>query len=223
MKLANPQWVNTLEWDSCHPGELCLEDPEEYRMVTADLTAQEEGEEGELVFSEDGKICSLQKEGILIRDLWNIDVNQKKLLTGVTKQLSAIAQEEYYGESIKILDRIGSLLEDLIRDAMLPVEWDLPTDLIPVMKAFGVRLESSEDPFERLVDYVRLCREYLHTRFLVLIGVRSFLSQEECCCLCRDLSAAGIPVLFVEPVSRPLPENGSRLLVDRDHCELRYP
>ena len=223
MKLANPQWTNTLQWDCCHPGELCLEAPDDYREVVADLTAQETGEEGTLVFSQEGKICALAKEGLLIRDLWSVDVNQKKLLTGVLKQLTAMVQDEYYTEIAELNCRIGELLEHLTQDSMLPLEWDLPSDALPILKAFGVRLEVSEDPFERLVDYVRLSREFLHIHFLVLIGIRSFLSENACDALCRDLSAAGIAVLFVEPSCRSLPENGNRLVIDEDHCELRYP
>ena len=223
MKLASPAWVNTLEWDSCHPAELCLEDPDDYRKIVSDLTAQEAGEDGELVFSQDGRICPLAKEGLLIRDLWSVDINQKKLLTGVLKRVTATAQDEYYPEIADIHSRIGDLLEHLTEDFMLPLEWDMPSDIQPVLKAFGLRLEASEDPFERIVDYVRLCREYLRIHFLVLVGIRCFLSNEAFDSLCRDLAAAGISVLFVEPECRILPENGTRLVIDRDRCELGYP
>ena len=223
MKLSNPQWSNTLQWGPCHPGELCLEDPDEYRNIVADLTAQEMGEEGTLVFSREGEICSLAKDGLLIRDLWTVDVNHKKLLSGVMKRLASIVQDEYYPEAIDIFRRIGELLEQLSQDSMLPLEWDIPADSQPIMKAFGLRLENAEDPFERLVDYVRLCREYLHIHFVILIGVRDFLSENAWASLCRDLSAAGVAVLFIEPCSRTRSVGCSRLIIDRDHCELRYP
>ena len=223
MKLAGSQWTNTLEWDCCHPAELCLENPNDYREVVTDLTAQENGEDGRLIFSRGGKICSLAKEGLLIRDLWSVDINQKKLLTGVLKQLTAMSQDEYYTEIADLNSRIGKLLDRLVQDSMLPLEWELPSDILPILKSFGVRLDAAEDPFERLVDYVRLCREYLHTQFLVLIGIRSFLSDDACEALCRDLSAAGVEVLFVEPFCKPLLKNGNRLVIDGDHCELRYP
>ena len=220
MKLANPQWVNTIQWDACHPAELCLENPDEYRLIVEDITLQSAGENGDLVFSDDNHILSLVKDSISIRDLWSVDLNQKKILTGVYKQLSMLSYEEYYGETMELLGMMGNLLERLRQDSMQSLEWDVPVELNPILKAFGVRLESSENLFERLVDYIRLCHEFLHIRLAILVGVRSFLPDADCNHLCRDIAATGVSVLFVEPYCRSILENGVRLTIDQDHCEL---
>ncbi len=220
MKLASPQWTSVLEWDVCHPASLILENPQDYREIVGDISLQAEGEEGQLVFSREGNICSFMKEGLLIRDLWSVDVNQKKLLTGVCRQLVQIGQEEYYPQVTELLQECEELLEKLARDAMLSLEWESPTDLAPVLKAVGIRLESSEDPIDRLLDYVHLCQEFLHIRFVVLVGVRTMLTTQECSALCRDFAAAQLPVLFVDPFEKAMAEGERRLVIDADRCEL---
>ncbi len=220
MKLANNHWCSTLEWDTTHPGSLILEKPEDYREIVGDLSAQSNGGEGILVFSDQGNLFSLGKEGILVRDLWSVDVNQKKLLAGVCRSLTQLVQEEHYQELFSLLQQCETILSALQQESMLPLEWETPVDISPIFKALGVHLEAADDPFERLVDYIRLCQEFLHSRFAVLVGLRSYLTDREWTALCYDFSACGIPVLFVDPAAGALQENEKRLVIDIDRCEL---
>lgn len=220
MKLANPDWINTLTWDYLHPASLILESPEDYKAAVSDLTVQMAGGEGTLVLSENGEICSLQKTGLLVRDLWSVDINQKKLLNGVYKQVNLIGQEDHYAEIAAVMGSCENLMQQVTQELMLPMEWDIPADLTPLMKALGVRLEPAEDPVERLVDYAHLSQEFLHIRFLILIGIRSFLTDSECNALCRDFIASELPVLLVDPVCRPCVTGEIRLIIDAEHCEI---
>lgn len=220
MKLAASSWVNTLQWDACHPGSLILEDPCLFRQAAEDLAKQELGEDGKLVFSEDGELLSLARDGLLIRDLWAMDLNQKKLLTGVQKQLVKIGQEEYFSEILTLQEQLEQLLQGVMKDSMLPLLWDPPANILPFLKAVSLRLETPEDPFERLIDLVRLSREFLHIRFLVLLGQRAFLTERECCALCRDLANAQVPVLFIDSGVRYRMAGERQLILDLDHCEL---
>lgn len=223
MKLAHPQWVNTLEWDSMHPASLILENPDLYRSVVQDLSMQAEGSEGELVFSENSIPCSIAKEGILVRDIWSIDLNQKKLLSGVYRRLTHLAQEEYYTQLCQVIHQGTLLVEELERDSMLSLSWEPPADMGALLKAYGVRLDCSEDPFERLLEYAQLAKEFLGIHFLVLVGVRSFLTDEACTALCRELACYELSVLWVEPACRELLNHEVRLIIDKDLCELRFP
>lgn len=221
MKLAYPEWTTVLEWDALHPGSLVIEHPQSYLRIVSDLTAQEEGE-GELVFSEKGQILSLKKSALLIRDLWSVDVNQKKLLNGVLGELKKLAREEYEADVQKLLFDMSALLTSLSQDTMLPLIWEEQPDIISLLKAMDVRLESSDSPFDRLLDYVNLAQLYLHTRLVILVGVRAFLTGEEFEALCRDFSSRELQVLFVDGSSYPMLANEKRLLIDSDLCELLF-
>lgn len=223
MKLAHPDWNHTLEWDSLHPGSLVLEHPLLYRAVTEDLVRQERGEEGVVVLSEGSHLCTLHHEGILVRDLWSVDVNAKKLLHGVYRCLNQLLQEEHYDQLLEMQSQMTALLEKVSEETMLPLEWELPEDAMPMLKAYGVSLEEEEDLLGRLVDMVRLSKEYLKSRFLILIGVRSFWTEAETEAFCRDLAAMAVPVLFLDPVEQKRMEGERRLVIDADQCELSFP
>lgn len=223
MKLAYPDWNHTLEWDELHPGSLVLEHPLIYRAVTEDLTGQEAGEEGLVVISEENQLCSLHQTGLLVRDLWSVEMNTKKLLNSVYRYLNRIVQEEHYDRLVEMQMQMTTLMEELSAETMLPLEWKMPDDCLPILKALGVFLEEDQDPFGRLVDMVRLSKEYLNIRFLVLVGIRSFLTEEETRAFCKDLAAMSVPVLFIDPMEQKRMEGEHRLVIDTDQCELSFP
>lgn len=219
MKMAHPDWVSVLEWDVLHPGSLVIEHPQTYLRVVSDLTMQEDGE-GEVVFSEKGEILSLKKSALLIRDLWAVDVNQKKLLNGVFGELKKIAREDYEAEVQTIFMEISALLNGLMQDSMLPLLWDEQPDITALFKAMDVKTESVISPFDRLVDYVNLAQAYLHTKLVILVGVRGFLTMSEFEALCGDFANRGMNVLFIDGTAYPMTANERRLLIDFDRCEM---
>ncbi len=220
MKFAYPDFVNTLSWDALHPASLVLEYPQNYLQIVADLTAQVDGGEGNVIFSENGELISPAKSALLVRDLWSVDVNQKKLLNGVLHSLKQISQEEYYEETQELLQNMMHLVEQLAQDAMLPLVWEDTPDVSVIFKALGVHLDTAEDPFDRLIDYVRLAQEFLQSKLLILAGVRGYFTQDEVTALCRDLAAAEMPVLFIDSVCYPMIAGEVRLVLDTDYCEL---
>lgn len=223
MKLANADWTNTLSWDALHPGSLVLEHPNLFLQVVSDLTEQMDGEEGKLIFSTGLDQISLAKDALLIRDLWSVDVNQKKLLNGVLAKLKSLAREEYEVEIQHILSKLNQLMEGILQTSMLPLVWDDTPDVQTIFKVMGLQLENVEDPVERLVDYVRLAQEFLHTKLVVLVGARGFLTYDCASALCEDFRSAELPVLFVDGTVYPLLPGEKRLLIDSDYCELLLP
>ena len=81
-------------------------------------------------------------------------------------------------------------------------------------------MESSQEPFERLLDYVGLAQVYLHIKLVVLVGIRDFLTEAEFEELCRDFAGRELPVLFVDGSEFPMAKEERRLLIDSDQCEL---
>lgn len=222
MKMAHPELVSVLEWDALHPGSLIIEHPQTYLRFVCDLTEQESGGDGEIVFSEKGQILSVQKSVLLIRDLWSVDVNQKKLLNGVFGELKRIAREEYEAEVQALLRGMSSLLSDLSCDSMLPLTWEEQPDITALFKAMDLKSDVAAAPFDRLLDYVNLAQMYLHVKLVALVGVRGFLTEAELEALCRDFAVRELPVLFVDGAEYPIAKGERRLLIDSDQCELLF-
>lgn len=121
-----------------------------------------------------------------------------------------------------IFMEISSLLKDLMQDSMLPLLWEEQPDITTLFKLMDVRMETAGTPFERLLDYVNLAQAYLHTKLVILVGVRGFLTMDEFEALCRDFMSRALCVLFIDGTAYPMLANEKRLLIDSDRCELLF-
>ncbi len=222
MKIAHPELIHTLEWDALHPAGLVIEHPTTFLQFVSDLTVQEEGGEGLFVISEKEQILSVAKSVLLVRDLWALDINQKKLLNGVLGQLKQIAQEEHYPAVQEISSKMSQLIFSLMQESMLPLVWDEQIDAAAIFRVMGVRMDSPSEPFERLVDYVHLAQEFLRSKLVILVGIRSYLNRDEMELLCRDFASREMPVLFLDGVGYPMVKGERRLIVDPQRCELMF-
>lgn len=224
MMLAYPGWDHSLQWDSSHPASLILENPKDYMAVVADISEQADGEEGEVVFSENDQILSLEKDALLVRDMWSYNTNHhKKLINGMYRRLVQIAQDDYEMEMHSVLREVSDFLAKIVQDSDLPLSWEEPVDITPLLKAFGATIVHSDNVLERLLDTARLSQEFLKTKLLIVVGIRQFLTPQELREFCRDYSAAGLPLLLIDTTCRSMIPNEHRLIIDVDHCELLLP
>lgn len=222
MKLAHPELTNVMEWDYHSAATMIVEDPTVYMQFVSDLTRQNDGGEGLLVFSENQNLLDLHKSALVIRDLWSVDINQKKIVNGVLSQLKTIAMDEYFAEITDILQNTEILLEKLAKDSMLPLCWEDTLDITVLLKTLGFRLEQEEDPLARLLDYVCLAQEFLHIRLLILVGVRGYLTDALYETLCKELASREISVFFLDCVAREKLPFEKQWIIDKDHCELLF-
>lgn len=220
MKLAHPDLMEILEWDSPWPASLIIESPQLFLRTVGELTEQCEGGEGNFVCSIGQKDLEFHKKAMIIRDLWSVDVNQKKLMNGILQQLKSIALEEFYEETHELLQRLALWVTDLTQASMLDFDWEPEPDVTALLKAVDLKIEVSDDPFHRLLDYICLCQEFLHTQLVILVSLRSYLSEEEAAAFCREIGARGLHVLFIEAQQCQRIPGEKQLLVDRDLCEL---
>lgn len=220
MKIVHPEWIRSLEWKDFSPAYLVIEEPGMYYSLVTELTRQIESGEGNFVCSHEEKILDMGKDSLLIRDLWNVDLNQKKLLNGVLANLKNLALEDYYIETQQILCQIGEYVQSLLDSSMEPLLWNEEMDISVLLKMVGVSLGNPEDPLERLMDYIRLAQEFLHIRLVILVGMRAFLKNDIYISFCRELASRGIFVLFLEG-GQPERLLGEKMLIlDEDRCEI---
>ena len=224
MMLAHPDWDHILQWDSCHPASLILENPKDYMAIVADLSEQIGGGEGQAVFSENDQILSMEKDVLLVRDMWADDANHhKKLINGMYRKLVQLAQDDYEVEMHSVLRQVNDFLAKTVQDSHLPLNWEEPLDIAPLLKAFGVTIEHSDNVLERLLDIARLSQEFLKIRLLIVVGIRQFLTPQELREFCRDYSTAGLPLLLIDTICGSMIPNERRLIIDMDRCELLLP
>ena len=97
MKIINREWHRQIELKENVIHTLILENKVYYREIILELLRQHKGLEGNFILSEKNKEISFDKHSYFISDLFNIDINNKKILTKVYATLQKQVEEDIIG------------------------------------------------------------------------------------------------------------------------------
>lgn len=222
MILRHLNLEQSLEWtDAQHICELIIESPSFLREVVKDLTISEE--EKEISISSDGKALNFDKDVDTIFNPLKLDFNSKRAMTTLLKLLlKTSVSEDFYLTTNKLKTKIIKYFSEIV-DAS-DFEFEVTTDeftMDSVAKAVSIHIVGDEDNFvELLTDYVSMMVELANIKLFVFVNLRCFLSDEELGCFCHNLNNHQIDILLLEGVAKKKLDGISRLVVDKDLCEI---
>ena len=155
MKLVNSKYNLDIEFEENISNTLVLENKQHMIDVIQNLILQLKGDEGDFVLSAE-KNVKFDKVVEFIANPFEIDFNNKKIVTKLFEQLIAVASEcveEYNfinGKIVGTLDDICSKIE------YYNVEYNLEYEWKSIFKLYNVRIgENYNSLCEKIEEYVR--------------------------------------------------------------------
>ena len=87
MKIINKNWQRKIEIEDNIIYTLVFENKKYYQENIIELINQHKGNEGRYILSNDNKEISFDKNSYIITDIFNIDINNKKVLSKIYSSL----------------------------------------------------------------------------------------------------------------------------------------
>lgn len=210
-----------LDWnENRHLAELVIEEPRRLRHFLSDLTMEENGD---FCFSEKGKVLTLGKEVEVVFNPTRLDFNNRRAMTTLLKLLvKTSVSEDFYLETGKIKTKILKYLDKVV-DAENFV-FDVTTGEFTIdslAKAVNIRIASDDDDYvEMLTDYLAMMAELAGVKLFIIVNLRSLLDDEEMVRFMHNINNHQIDVLTVESNDYGKLPDITRIIVDRDGCEI---
>lgn len=221
MKLASPLVKHVIEFRDNVVSSLVIENPRLLRDYVQGLyDAVTEGER-EFVLSEDGKDLRIGDELELIDRLVPFDLNSKTLTAALLKRLEKIAlQPENRLESARLVAEFVNYVNRLSMEVSHEIECEKETIGV-LLKALGPRFADDDTSLSnRVLDYMRLMRDFAGRHIFVFVNARSYLSDNELSEIFDIALSEKLRVLLIDSSAKGLLPNEDRLLIDDDLCEL---
>lgn len=202
---------------------LVIEQPNLFRSLVMELTAQVEGRDGQFIVYDDLKEVPLSKTLNVVHSPFAVDLNGRKMLTALTKEICENIQDEYYVEYRELeANALGFALSALKEyDTDLTYKEELAIE--DYLKFLGVRFREGryESPIESLLNHVVRCRRYLNCQMVVLINCRDFMTDAELSSFIEDALLQDVNILFVESHNNRVEFADEKVYtVDKDLCEI---
>ena len=174
-----------------------------------------------IVLSKDYKLISFNKKAIVIENLYNFEINNKKILCSFYKLI-----EEKYNklEYTKYIDDINILINKIFYD--LNLELDVSIDykdtivLKDLLNTVELKvLDESKTILEKLILYIKLINNISNIKIVFIPFLNSFLDKNEIKLLQEELSLMEICLFNISSYDQNI-TNFEKTIVDYDLCEI---
>lgn len=202
-----------IEFDS-NIKTIKLTNTSNYRSLSLDITHQ-------ITVSEDDSIIDIPKNVLIIYNPYEINLNDKKFLNALYKELEhSISDEEKI--VIQKLEKIGfDLLDDLQLKTLLPFEYQEEIDISKLFTTFNVSFPKIDyqNYLELITNYFKIATVYLKTKFVISFGLLNLLTNDEIEILNKELSYNNLVLLdisFLKENNNEEPKNN--YVISDDWC-----
>lgn len=173
--------------------------------------------------SQDDKIYDCAKNMLVVQDIFNIPVNDKKIITSIANMINLELNDdlEMRRELDTYINGIYKLYLDKLIDYSIDCEMLKNISSVDILKLYGFKIiDNSTTLFEKLlllVDIVSLTKSY---KLIVLCNIKVYFNESEMIELYKYIRYNGLKVLVIEPRNYQVLEKEEKILyIDNDYIE----
>ncbi len=201
---------------------LIIENPHEFYKFVDMFDCSVGGDESELSFLRNGKPVSAEKEGCIICDPFHFDLNDKKVIGLLFKNLAETCR--YGKEQFKLSSvntGVGQLFAELFETLPFSLTYGELT-IEELLKCANVRFEKTYDTLlEKIICYINALAELKHCNFFVFVNLKAVLCDDDLMSLYRHCALEKIGLLLIENSKvRPLLPEEKAIIITEDLCEI---
>jgi CRISPR-associated protein Csn2 len=223
MKLVHPILEKPIKLDENTLNVLVIESQKAFSGFIKELFEQSNGGEGNFIISEDLDRLSVEKDVELILEPFSIELNNRKIISRLYKQLEHTAvSEDFYLDYNKASNQILSFIEKISQTTENKMVYSQNVDLSALFKAVDLSIEEDyENLVEKIHDYMSVIQEFEQVSFFIFVNLKKFISSEELKELFKAASYKKMHLLLLENVVHDDPiACEKRYIIDSDLCAI---
>jgi len=135
----------------------------------------------EIILSIDNKEFQISKYGLVINNPLDIDINNKKLVTALLKELSLHITDENKMKLNIIEKQILDILDDISYDSTFKISYNNDLNIMNIFSLYNVCFAniSFDNYVELLINYIKINYEYLKYKIVITNNLINILTIEE--------------------------------------------
>ena len=198
---------------------LSVEEPQTFSKMLIELQKARDGGNGDWMLANNEAEHKIAKN---LDILWNslfVDLNEKKLLTSLYKELEGYLTDYLFAEYSDMNSLAVSLLDKMTMIVPYPLTFDVEGSVTNLLKLYQVQFEDEADsPMERLINYMKLSHQIKGGNGFIALNLKQFYSDSDLHDLYEFVEYEKLSLVVLEGYhSRALPKERS-WIVDKDLC-----
>ena len=224
MKIINNNWQRQIVLEDNLIHTIVFENKKYYRENILELIRQHKGYEGSFILSTNNKEVSFDKNSYFISDLFNIDINNKKIITKVYGELLKIVTDDIV-EYNKITSYIREYFETLVFNNNLDLEYNDEIEANSLLKLADFKIQFEESNYlEKLIKFLKVLVELCSIKVIFIAGLYRVFSVEEVEKIYKEVCLNKINIINIESEYQNIKKsdcyNEIVYIFDQDNCEI---
>lgn len=221
IRLYYSLWEKPIELKENIVNIIVLEDPKCFREFVFDLKDAIEKSQSQICLSEDYEEIHFSKHADIIFSPEGINLNSKKVLTKILKELREIAYtEKMYSKTLEIQSKWLEYMGEIIQESEVNLIYQ-DLDIEACLKATGIQVETDSKNFLQMIcDYIDLMREVFDINIFIFINLKQFLTEKELLELYRHCNYRKALLCLCESTLKKVLEGEIITLIDCDLCQV---
>ena len=224
MKIINKNWQRKIEIVENTIYTLVFENKKYYRENIKELISQHKGNEGNFIYSNDNKEISFEKSSYIITDIFNIEINSKKILTKIYNSLIKQIIDDT-AEYNKLTTHIRAYFEKLIFNSSFEVEQGEEIDINSLLKLGDFRIHVEyDDILEKFIKFLKVLVQLCGIKNIFVVGLHNIFTGEEIKEIYKEVCVNKISIINIEyqQFDNLSDENYIEkvYIFDKDNCEI---
>ena len=224
MKIINNNWQRQLVLEDNLIHTIVFEKKKYYRENILELIRQHKGYEGSFILSNNNKEVSFDKNSYFISDLFNIDINNKKIISKVYGELLKNVVEDIV-EYNKITSHIREYFEILVFNNNLDLEYNDEIEANSLLKLGDFKIQFEESNYlEKLIKFLKVLVELCNIKVIFIVGLHRVFSVKEIEKIYKEVCLNKINIINIESEQQKIKKsdcyNEKVYIFDQDNCEI---
>ena len=224
MKIINNNWQRQLVLEDNLIHTIVFEKKKYYRENILELIRQHKGYEGSFILSNNNKEVSFDKNSYFISDLFNIDINNKKIISKVYGELLKNVVEDIV-EYNKITSHIREYFEILVFNNNLDLEYNDEIEANSLLKLGDFKIQFEESNYlEKLIKFLKVLVELCNIKVVFIVGLYRVFSVKEVEKIYKEVCLNKINIINIESEYQNIKKsdcyNEKVYIFDQDNCEI---
>lgn len=224
MKIINNTWQRQIVLEDNLIHTIVFENKKYYRESILELVRQHKGYEGNFILSNNNKEVSFDKNSYFISDLFNIDINNKKIITKVYGELLRNALDNI-AEYNKIISYIREYFETLVFNNNLDLEYNNEIEANSLLKLGDFKIQIVESNYlEKLIKFLKVLVELCNIKVIFIVGLYRVFSVEEVGKIYKEVCLNKINIINIESEYQNIKKSDYYkeilYIFDQDNCKI---
>lgn len=183
------------------------------------LWKQISGEDGDICIYDD-KVVSLAKSAELISNIFDVDINNKKIVSCIYKELTEIAKGDLIAQTNQFQSDVVAYVEEILEKSTYQVDYDLDVDISGLFKLMNIHLRNdSENILENLAEYLKLTHRVCGITYFFVFHLKELLTEAELDSMYELCAYEKIKLIIIESHdNRICSKYEKNVVVDKDLC-----